>query len=83
MNKAEKELLRRSAHLGSAICHLEDIPDDDLIALRSLCYSRSTTNCGWLDFKLAPLLIREIDNTLSIRKAHAERIAPNTVEKQS
>ena len=67
--KAKKELSRRAAHLADAICYLEQESDEDLKDLLAHCYSLTTTNCGWLDFTLAPLLIKEIRSEMRTREA--------------
>jgi hypothetical protein len=73
---AKAEIAKRSAHLINAICYLETIPDDELLDMLKHCQSLTTTNCGWSEYALAPLLIKEIQITMAIRKANAE---PDTI----
>lgn len=70
---AKAEMAKRAAHLINAICYLEPLSDEELLDLLKHCYSLTTTNCGWNEFTLAPLLIREIRSTMQTRKAQAEQ----------
>jgi hypothetical protein len=80
----KKQLAARADKFHEAIASgLFGMPSKDLQKLRSAAKRLTSSNCWWAAYRMAPHLIHEIDQQLSIRRVVRKKKQPRSgAEKQ-